>query len=237
MATWFTLDGVSCEDAAIHVLEFPPYTIARRKVITFQVPGAQDEHVFEGDWGYEDVELPVRCTVDEDAAPEDVISFLTPSMRRIVFGNQPAFEYTGFLTNMLEIAKILPGRGKREFTARYQCSPFKALAFPDEPLEFIAAGSIEHPGTARCYPKITVEGQGDVTITLHSVDDFTVSDLETGEPFVIDSAAMICTDSTGLLDWSDRGDGNYPYLDPGVNTLSFTGNVTKITVEPNFLWI
>lgn len=238
MPAWFTLDGVSCEDAGIHVLEFPPYTIAQRKVVTFPVPGSQDEHLFEGDWGYEDMELPVRCTVDEDAAPEDVISFLTPSTRRIVFANQPAYEYTGFLANMLEIAKVLPERGKREFTARYRCSPFKALAWPDDPMAFIVSPAyIDHPGTARCYPKIKIEGSGTVTLTLHAVDTFTVTGLVSGTPFVIDSGAMICTDENGISDWSSRAEGDYPWLDPGINMLSWTGNVTQITVTPNFLWI
>ena len=238
MPAWFTLDGNNCEDVGIHVLEYPDDVIAKRRMTSYTVPGGANAWVYDGAWGYEDVVRTIRCTVDEDADIDAVIRFLLPDTRNIVLGCRPQFMYTGVLQNAVEIQKILrASRKKKNFDADYLCNPFKRLAIPGEDITLTAAGGVDHPGTARCYPVITVAGSGTVKLTFHAVDDFTLYGLESGEPRVIDCGAMVCTDAGGYTDLSRLSAGDYPWLDPGYNSISWTGTVTSIVIRPNFLWL
>lgn len=237
MASWFSLDGIDSEEIGIHVLEQPAIVVPQRRVKTFEIPGAENAYVFDGDWGYEDVEKEVHCTVDTDIDPTLVASYLTPSAREIVFGNEEDFCYHGYCANAVEILRCLRGRDKREFTARFICSPFKFLAYPDDDIELTESDTIEHPGTARCYPKLRIVGSGSVTVTLHAVDDFTLNMGDSLTTLIVDSAAMVVTNPSGTVDRSRRMNGDYPWLDPGDNLISWTGNVTKIVVTPRFAWL
>lgn len=238
MPSWFTLDGGNCEDVGIHVLEYPPFVLAERRRKEFTVPGGNTQYVFDGAWGYEDVTLPIRCTVDEDADMTAVIEFLLPDYRHIIFGNDPGYVRTGVLTNQVDIEKVLRERKKRNFTAEYRCSPFKHLAVQPADIVITASSAVlSHPGTARAYPVIKVEGSGSGKITLHAVDEFAVTGLVSGEPLIIDSGAMICTDADGLEDLSYKTAGDYPWLDPGDNLIQLSGGITRVTVTPNWAWL
>ena len=237
MADWMMLDGRNSRDMGLYVLEYPPLCVPRRRGANLSVRGGADMWLYDGPWAYEDMLLDVKCYARAGADWEAIAAYLTPDAREIIFGDQPQYALTGKCDEALELKRVLRERQARAFTLPLRCAPFKRLASPGLAVTLTAAGSIEHPGTARSYPLIEVTGTGDVDIITHATQHFAISGLESGAPILIDSGAMICTNGAGTADWSAKTAGDYPYLDPGANTVSFTGNVTQIRITPRFQWL
>ncbi len=237
MSTWLTLDQVNCEAVGLHVLAFPPVkVIPRRRAHKASAPGGMTLWTYEGTYGYEDMMLPITFYYDGKADADLAAAFLMPDTRDIVFGDQPEFCYRGRVDEQTEIEKIFRERRPCRFKVNFICRPVRALTSPGAPLIFSQAGEIDHQGTARSYPKITVEGEGEGEITIGG-RAFQVYNLVSGAPLIIDSPAMICTDQAGEADRSGDTAGDYPYLDPGINQISFTGGIARLQIEPNFWWL
>ena len=237
MADWFTLDGQNCVDIGVHVKAFPPRMIPKRSGVEAKIPGGAPLHSFDGAWGYENMMAPLEVYVDMTAGFDSVAAFFMPAERRIVFGDDPAFEHRGRCEDQADFEKIMRGRKPRGATVNFILSPFKRLSSPGDPFIFTSGGSIFHPGTARCFPLFKIEGEGNGSFTLGQTRETAVYDLEPEKPLIIDSEAMICTDEKGYQNRSMDMGGPYPYLDPGTTSLSLSGGITKITIEPRFLWL
>lgn len=236
MPKWFTLDGMNCEDVGIHVMEYPPLCIPKRRGTEMQIPGAVPAYAYDGAWGYENMMLPLKIYVDMSAGVDAVAAFLLPDEREIVFGDQPGFLLRGRCEEQIDLDRIMRARSPRTATINFICSPFKQLQSPGAALEFTGSGEIEHPGTARSYPRMKAEGAGDGAITIGD-REFLIYGLERGKPLMIDCGAMICTDQEEKEDWSAKTEGEYPFLDPGKNKIRISGGITKVTIEPKLQWL
>lgn len=234
---YYTLDGVDCRTVGIHVLEYPDIVIPTRRTKKYEVPGGTSVIIYDGDWGYDDIEKTIRCTVDEDADLTAVSEFLTPGIREIVFGNEPEYCFRGMCQQSVELYKAIRARKKRNYQMTYICEPFKRLAFPGDDIVMTQNGSIEHPGTARSCPIIKIEGSGNIDLCFRGTDHFTVNGLESATPIIIDTDRMIATTVSGLIDKTGMTEGDFPYLYPGENALTWTGSVTQVTITPNFAFI
>lgn len=231
------LDGVMSTDVGIHVKVFPPLVIPKRHGVKADVTGEQPAHMWHGAYGYDEMMLPVEVYIDGNAARETVAAFLRPEVREIIFGDDPGYKLVGRCDDQIDLEKIMRGRLPRTATINYMCSPFKQLAWPGDALEVTAYTVLEHPGTARSTPKMTVWGSGDGVIVLRSKEEFVIHGLEEGKPMVIDSGAMICTDEEGEEDRSADTEGDYPVLEPGENSISLSGGITKVVIEPRWAWL
>lgn len=237
MPAWFSLDGVRSGDVGIHVKEYPPRVMPRRMGVKARITGEQPAHMWQGAYGYEEMMLSVEIYIDGSAAPEVVAAFLQPEDREIIFGDEPEYRYFGRIEDQVEMDRVMRGRAPRTATLNLICSPFRQLSWPGSGEEITARATLEHPGTARSWPKIWVYGSGEGTILLRGTDEFVVKDLAAGEPLVIDSGAMVCTNGDGTEDRSRDTEGDYPYLEPGENSISFSGGIERLVIEPNWAWI
>ena len=97
-----------------------------------------------------------------------------------------------------------------------------------------SAGAIFNPTSKTALPVIKIFGTGDVTLTVNGV------------PFVIknivDSIVLDCNlglayreDITSMYNENSKiYTRAYPFLKVGSNTISWTGTVTKVEIEPRW---
>lgn len=237
MAAWFSLDYVNSEDVGIHVKTYPDRVVPKRRGVKADVPGGQPAHMWDGAWGYDEMMLSVEIYVDAGAVPETVAAFLQPEERTIIFGDDPAYCLQGRLEDQVDLEKVMRARLPRTATLNYHCSPLKKMAWPGEAEEVTGAKVLEHPGSARSWPRITVWGEGEGTILFRGTEEFHVKNLVAGEALVIDSGAMVCTNADGTVDRSADTEGDYPYFDPGETSVTFSGGITRIEIEPDWAWL
>ena len=99
--------------------------------------------------------------------------------------------------------------------------------------ELSASGQfIDNPGTVAAEPVITVYGSGEITLMV----DQTIVELDGVDGSItIDSTLQEAYTGTTLHNESMSGD--FPLLKPGANGVSWTGNVTKIVIKPNWRYL
>ena len=91
---------------------------------------------------------------------------------------------------------------------------------------------INNPGSVYSEPVITVYGSGEITLMVGMV----IVELDgITDSITLDAPLMEAyKDTTGM---NGCMSGDFPTLLPGQNAISWTGNVTKVVVQPNWRYL
>ena len=238
MNDWFIWNGTRSTDMGVHVLEQPPPTMPNERVTFTNIPGRSGTlTTTEGDYVYDDLVLTATCIIaDPDRIP-DVCAWLRGS-GTVTFANRDGGFYYARVVNQIPFEKILRGNPHRTFAVNFRCKPFWYEA--DVPVKNIqpASGStsgyvtLQNPGNVPSEPIITVTGTGEITLIV----DMTIVELsDVNGEIVIDSVLQEAYSGTESMNNCMSGD--FPTLPPGNSTISWTGNVTYLKVEPNWRYL
>ena len=97
-------------------------------------------------------------------------------------------------------------------------------------VEFTSSGgAITNPCSASSEPVITVYGNGEITLMI----GLTVMELtDVSGSITLDTPLMEAY--SGFTSQNSRMNGEFPVLTPGINGVSWTGDVTKVVIAPNW---
>ena len=114
----------------------------------------------------------------------------------------------------------------------FRCKPFWYLK-DVAPITLTQSGSfVTNPGSVFTEPVITVYGTGAITLMV----GMTITEMESVSGSVtLDTPLMEAYSEATSMNGAMSGD--FPTLLPGQNAVSWTGNVTKVVVEPNWRWL
>ena len=120
------------------------------------------------------------------------------------------------------------------FLLQFRVQPFKySVNAAGDALELTAPTTIRNSGTVYSEPIITVFGSGDVTLTINGAD-FPLYGVQ--ESITIDSEMMEVfkgnTNQNGKY-----GGAEFPRFAVGQNEIRWTGNVSKIKIQPRWRWL
>ena len=88
---------------------------------------------------------------------------------------------------------------------------------------------MQNPGNVPSEPIITVTGSGEITLIV----DMTIVELsDVNGEITIDSTLQEAY--SGIISMNSCMSGDFPILPPGNSTISWTGNVTYLKVQPNW---
>lgn len=114
--------------------------------------------------------------------------------------------------------------------------PYKYLVTEaDTTLDIVAQTSVSvtNAGLEVSKPLIRLEGSGLINITVNTVPVF---DVTIDEAYVLIDSEALDAYITGKLK-NDKMTGDFPTLQPGANTIGWTGTLTKIVVTPRSRWL
>ena len=229
MMDWFEWNGIRCTEYGIHVLEQPPITVPAERVTHTNVPGRPGSlTTLEGEDVYDDMILTATCLIADPSRIPEVAAWLKGS-GTVTFANREGGFYYARIANQIEFAKVLRGNPHRSFAVNFRCKPFWYLANV-EPITLTSSTSIiNNPGSVYSEPVITVYGSGEVTlmvgttiVELSGVSGSITIDTSLMEAYAGDISANSCMN------------GDFPRLQPGQNAISWSGDVTRIVVQPNW---
>ena len=120
-----------------------------------------------------------------------------------------------------------------EFELEFDCKPQRFLKSGEQTITLTAESSIYNAYEERALPLIRAYGTGTFTIggvsvQITSANSYTDIDCETMEAYK-DTMATNCNGNIVLTN------GVFPYLDPGINSVSMTG-ITQLDIVPRW-WI
>lgn len=226
MEPYFIWKGQNSLDKNIMVTKLPPHERAEANIDKKIVPG-RDGFLTENDGTFAEILKPCECVLDEGNI-DDVVAWLTGT-DEVTFSNEPDKKYIATIINKIPLVKVIPTL--HEFVVQFDCQPY-AYDRENALITLLTEDTVTNPGTRASKPIIKVYGIGDIALTIGFrnvyLDD--VVDYVT-----LDSVIEDVYKDTVLKnnDWS----GDFPVLQPGDNTISWVGNVTKIEITPNWRYL
>ena len=232
MNDWFEWNGKRCTEYGIRVSEQPPLTLPAERVTFTDVPGRSGSlTTLEGEDVYEDMVLTAQCFIQSGARVSEIAAWLRGG-GTVTFANRPGGFYHARVVNQIPFEKILRGNPHLAFAVNFRCKPFwyqKDVA----PITLTQSGSfVTNPSSVLAEPVITVYGTGAITLIV----GMTITEMESVSGSVtLDTPLMEAYSEATSMNSAMSGD--FPVLLPGQNAVSWTGNVTKVVVEPNWRWL
>ena len=208
--------------AADHPSERATYT---------NVPGRPGSlTTLEGEDVYEDVVLTAQCFLSDPTKIPAIAAWLKGS-GKVRFANRRAGFYYARIANQISFEKILRGNPHRSFCRQF---PLQAVLVSGE----CAGGDIDRfdqynqQSRQRVFRAvITVYGTGD--IHAHGRHDH----CGTGRYFRSVTLIQNCWKPIRRDGHDQRLSGEFPLLKPGMNAISWTGEVSKVEIQPRWRYL
>ena len=228
MNDWFEWNGVRCTQYSIHVLEQPPVTIPSERVTFTDVPGRSGSLTqMEGDDVYDDMVLTATCLITDPSRIPEIAAWLRGS-GTVTFANRQGGFYHARVVNQIPFEKILRGNPHCSFAINFRCKPFWYLS-DVKPITLTTSGSfITNPGCVASEPVITVYGSGEITLMV----GMTITELEITDKITLDTPLMEAY--SGSTSMNSCMSGDFPSLLSGKNAVSWSGNVSRVEIQPNW---
>lgn len=233
MRYWFEWNGTDCRTKGIRLRSMPEIIRPEERVGHVVIPGRAGElTVTEGDDIYNSYIQTIPLAIDSLADVAAAEAWLRGD-GYVTFCGQPTLMQRARVINAVTFTKHSKNSAWYEGDVQFYCEPLKQQV-TESAVEVTASGTvIENPGDVVSRPKITITGSGDITIRIRTTA-ISLTDAATG--WIVDSDLQWVTNSSGTPQMGVYT-GNFPVIAPGENTVQFTGNVTKLTIEGRWRYL
>ena len=227
---WFEWNGERSTEHGIFVSEQPPITVPKERSKQTTIPGRPGSlTTLEGDDVYDDLTLTATCFIRDPVLIPSIAGWLKGG-GTVTFANRPSGFYHARISNQIPFEKILRGNPHRSFAVNFRCSP--PFWYVNNPAEVtISNGSavVVNPGSVYSEPIFHVYGSGDITLIVND----TFIELEGIEDsIVLNSVIQEAYQGETLL--NEKMEGDFPVLKPGNNLISWSGDVSRVVIAPNW---
>lgn len=220
-----TIDGLI-------ITELPPITKPKMKTSITKINGRDGDIVEE--LGYESYTKTISIGLAKNYDIDKVIKYFTGS-GTLVMSNEPNKVYNSRIIDQIDYEKLL--RFKTA-VVKFHTQPFKYLK--DEAISEVSITSqtsiqVENKGLEKSKPIFTLTGSGTIELIVNNNIVLTYTFPEDETEVVIDSLQEEAY-LNGV--YKNRNMvGIFPELEVGNNTITWSGNLTNIKIEPKSRWL
>ena len=205
-----------------------------RRVIKTPVAGRSgDLRILESQYGedvYETLEKPIGFSYKGDN-----INLVKKWLRgdgKLLLSNNPDRYWKASIDNTIPITTLLNSK-LRNFTVVFACFPFAFLTIGDTPIVYNPASTIWETIIMNDYdlslPHLKIYGQGNIGLLINGIE----TDFYSVDGYIeCDSDLQQCYKGTQNL--GSNMSGQFPVLYSGKNTIVFTGNISKVVLNPHW---
>jgi phage-related protein len=227
---YFTFKGVNSLDMGVVMLKAPSIYKPTKKVNEIEIAG-RNGILHEDTNAYENYTKEAECQVMDRSKIDKVCEWLN-GYGEVTFSSEQDKIYKAFIKNQIPFNNIL--LNLNDFLVQFDCFPFKySVNYADEEMSLTTGTTIYNQGTVYSEPVITVYGTGDVTISIND-SDYTITGID-GYVTISSELQEVYKDSTNKNNSFSALD--FPKFQVGANTISWTGNITKTEIKPNWRWL
>lgn len=212
------------------IQELPSISKPPMKYNTIQVDGRDGDIVEELGYGSYEKTLLIGLTRNFDI--NQVIKYFSGS-GNLILSNESDKYYKAKILEQIDYERLLRFRTA---TITFLVEPYKYKVSESEVDVTITnqeSVSVTNAGLENSRPIITLYGSGTVTFTLNGLDVFNI-DIDDGN-VTIDSKEQNAYKGATLKNRNMTGE--FPLLSPGSNTITWTGTLTRIKVDPQSRWL
>ena len=232
MQDFFIWNDTDCRQYGIHVTEQPPVTIPAERSTQTNVPGRPGSLTqLEGDDVYDDLLLTATCFISDPAQIPAIAAWLKGS-GTVTFANRTGGYYKARIANQIPFEKVLRGNPHCAFSVNFRCFPFWYQEDAASITVNTSGTIVTNPGSVYAEPILTVYGSGDITLMVGTK----IIEL-TGITSSITIDSVLQEAYNGTSDMNAHMSGEFPILKPGMNAISWNGNVSSVVVQPNWRYL
>lgn len=214
------------------ISELPPISKPKMKTTITKIDGRDGDIIEE--LGYESYTKSIKVGLSKNYDIDEVIKYFTGS-GDLIMSNEPDKVYKCQIIEKVDYNKLL--RFKTA-TVKFYTQPFKYKK--DEPKAILSIDgetsmTVDNIGLEKSKPIIKLTGSGTVAIQLNGATVFNYIFPENETEVIVDSIQ-----EEAYLNgfYKNRNmTGEFPILEVGENTISWSGNLTKIEIEPKSRWL
>ena len=216
------------------ITSLPPITKPKIRYTAEEIDGVDGDTITKLGYGAYDKTFEIGLSYNYNV--DDVIEYFNTE-GKIIFSNEPDKYYNFTTLNEIDFEKLLRFK-KAKITIHVQ--PFKysniestkTYNFTDESQNL----TVRNNGNIYSKPVITLFGSGTINLSLNGIEVFTIT---LNGSMVLDTQSQNAYDPN-TKDFLNRyviGDFKNLYLKVGANTISWTGNITKVQIDYCSRWI
>lgn len=230
MYQYFKFKGINSLDMGVVMLKAPSIYKPKKRVNEIEIAGKNG--VLHEDLGsFENYTKECECHVMDKSNIDKICGWLT-GYGEVVFSSEPDKVYRVFIKNQIPFNNIL--LNINDFLVQFDTYPLKySVNKADEEITLTSGTTIYNKGTYYSEPIITVYGSGNITLTINGIN-YTLNSVD-GYVTVNSEIQEVYKDSVNKNNTFIADD--FPKFNVGENSFSFTGNVTKIEIQPQWRWL
>lgn len=234
MATryWFKWNGTRSDDKNIILNAAPQIVKPEERVQHVTIPGRAGElTVTEGENIFNSYIQTIGIAVHQASNVPVVENWLKGS-GKVTFSSQPGLEQEARVIGAVTLEKHSRHTDWWEGDVQIYCSPIKRDVNEEDVTKTSSGTTLNNPGDMVAYPLIAITGSGAVTVTAGG-KTLTIPNCTSG--WVIDSENEWIL--SGATPQGNVCSGDFPVLQKGSNTISWTGSITKLVITPRFRYL
>ena len=237
MRNYIILNNKDSRDiTGLLIQELPPISKPKMRTSVEEIDGRDGDITTK--LGYEAYDKEISIGLYGNYGIDKVIDYFN-SEGTVIFSNEPDKYYKYSITEKIDFERLVRFRTA---TVTLHCQPFKysaeekLLTFTDLTDKKIL---VNNSGNIYAKPVITLYGTGTVNLSLNGNQLFVVKMGETTTNITLDISNMEAyTDSLdNLKNRAVAGDYDNFKLEIGKNTITWTGDLTMVTVKNVSRWI
>jgi phage-related protein len=237
---WNGINSKTVEGLVIQ--ELPPITKPQVRTQAIEIDGKDGDFVDE--LGFKSYEKKLKIGLFGTFDINQVAKYFTGS-GQIIFSNESDKYYIATIYEQVDFERLT---AFREAIVKFYCQPFKYLV--DEPIVDVVVDavieeqteisvtnvSVTNQDLETSKPIMTLKGSGIIEISINDLAQFQY-DFGNDTEVTIDSELEDAYLGTASNLKNRQMTGQFPILNPGENTISWTGTLTEIKIKPNSRWL
>lgn len=234
---YFNYRGKSSRDFCLKIKEINNLSSPSRALDIHEVLGRNGELIIDNG-NYNNFHLQIECFIDgrpERNGKELSLAELADELKswlQTSFEYSPIqiegqdFYYEGYCDNSLDIKELFTNFG--EVLITFNCKPYRKK--DSDKITITQSGTTIANEHMDSEPYVKVYGTGDITLT---IGDQTIKLVNVENYIELDSELMNCFKDN--VNQNNRMIGDFPLLRKGDNSVTWSGKVTKIEIEPRWV--
>lgn len=235
----FILDGVNSEDYNVFIQRTPLIETPARRVELKNAFGVHGGIPYD-ERAYDNTSLQLLMFIDgndkiKDREKVDSLLRNTGVFKELIPYWDPDKIYYIMNTDSTQYESPSWYGEKQTLQANFTVKPYKYLRNPKD-IVFTKSATAVNPFISDvAQPLITIEGTGDVTLTVNGVN-YLIQNVTSSITVDSERYSTYRRLSSGFIENqnSKYRQKNYPIFTPGSNSISVSGNTTKVTVKPRW---
>ncbi|SHH05818.1 distal tail protein Dit [Tepidibacter thalassicus] len=221
-------------DFGILIAKRPTIPSTKRRVSYIDIPGRHSRLKYD-ESTFEDITIGIECAVKEKEnlvrKLDEIKAWLfNAGESDLIFSFEPDKKYIAQVVNSIDFEQVFTYTSR--FLILFSCRPFK-YAVQNSLLTITESSNIINPGTIESEPIIRVYGNGDILL---KINEQHIELKEITNKIIINSIIQDAYDDEGNI-LNTKMNGEFPKFKIAENNLTWTGNVKKIEILPNWRWL